>query len=243
MNACFPLVLADAPASAGPLIVLVAVMLALTAGLIGLGFYLEARRTKRFAALAAARGFKFRPAATTADDSLLKDSHLAAHGHSPRISNIIEAANVNDVALTLFDFAYTVGHARSRKRRMRTVLRMQSRLLQLPAFVMKPESIFAKMGDMEGYADINFPEAPQFSKACLLRGEDEAAVRQVFTPEVIRFCEGHPNISIEGNGDRLLVYRERRRLKLEDFDAFVAEGQELAALFVARNQGELRGRL
>jgi len=216
---------------------LVGVIVLLVAALIGLFVYLESRRTKQLAALTAARGFTFRDKATGADQALLADSHLATLGRQPRVFNIIEAANVNDFAMTLLDYAYTVGYGKSKQVVTQTVIRMQSPLLQLPVFVMKPESVFAKLGQMLGYTDIDLPEAPQFSKMYLLRGKDEAAIREIFEPAVTGYCEEHPKISIEGAGDRLLVYRERRRLKLDNFDTFVEQGKAVAALFVASSQG------
>ena len=236
MSNSVPLVLAASGADyvAGAV---VAIIVLLVIGLIGLLVYLEARRTKRLAALAAARGFTFRKTPTAADQALLENSQLAGQGRLRQTSNIIEAANVNDFAMTLLDYSYTVGSGKSKQTVVQTVIRMQSPLLQLPAFVMKPESVFAKMGKILGFTDINFPDAPQFSKMYLLRGHDEAAIRQIFGPAIIQYCEQHPKISIEGVGDRLLVYREGRRVKLDNFDNFIEEGKAIAALFVASSQG------
>lgn len=237
MNARFPLVLAESTESVLPFILIVGGLVLLTALLVGIGYFFERRRYKRLAARATASGFTFRRKGTAADRALLADSYLGARGHSDYMWNVIEAPPVNDFSMTLLEFWYTDGFGKSQKTIMQTVIRMQSPLLELPTFVLRPESVLAKVAQIAGYQDIDFPDAPQFSKRHLLRGKDEPAIRQVFTPAILRYCEQHPKISIEGAGDRLLVYWERKRLKPANFDTFVDEGKAIAALFVGSSRG------
>ena len=212
------------------------VIAAFIGAIIGVVYYFEARRAKKLMALTSARGFTFRKKATPADQALIAESQLATHGHSRRMWNIVDAAKIEDFAMTLLDYSYTIGYGKSSSVITQTVMRMESPLLRLPNFVMKPESVFAKIGKALGFTDINFPEAPTFSKMYLLRGQDEAAIRQVFNAAIIQYCEQHPKISIEGVGNRLLVYREGRRLKLNNLDSFIDEGKAIVALFVASSQ-------
>ncbi len=237
MNAPFPLVLAESTESVLPFVLIVSGLVLVTAVLVGIGYFFERRRYKRLAAQATASGFTFRRKGTAADRALLADSYLGARGHSDHTWNVIEAPQVNDFSMTLLEFWYTDGFGKSQKTIMQTVIRMQSPLLELPTFVLRPESLLAKVAQFAGYQDIDFPDAPQFSKRHLLRGKDEPAIRQLFTPAILRYCEQHPKISVEGSGDRLLVYWERQRLKPANLNTFVDQGKAVAAMFVASTRG------
>jgi hypothetical protein len=107
----------------------------------------------------------------------------------------------------------------------------------LPSFVLFPESFFSKLGKLFGGTDINFPEAPVFSKKYILRGPDEAAIRALFTPGLLQFLEQQQRpLSIDAAGETLFAHRTSRRAKPEEFEAYIAEGKQiLAKFFEAQN--------
>ncbi|HEV3409185.1 MAG TPA: hypothetical protein VG095_02745 [Chthoniobacterales bacterium] len=222
------------PGALGPVIVVVIVagIFLLIALLIVWIFMRERKRTQKIEAVAKSLGFTFRKKPTPEDKTLLADSTLGRSGHGRSFSNVIEALAVQDARITIFDYSYASGTDERRSTTTQTVMRMQSPLLNLPAFVLRPESLLSKALKLVGFTDINFAEHPEFSRKYLLGGQDQEAVRRLFTPEIIAFCEQHPRIYIEGAGDRLIFYRQGIRQKPENLEAFLNEGKAVLALFV-----------
>jgi hypothetical protein len=209
------------------------------AGLIALFFYIDRKRSEKIQAVATRLGYTFRRKPTDADKALIVGCHIANSGHGHITSNVLEAAQSDELRMTLFDHVYTIGYGKSSQQYNQTVTRMQSPVLNLPAFVLFPESFFSKIGKLFGGTDINFPEAPQFSKKYILRGPDEAAIRSLFSPALIQFLEQQQRpLSIDAAGDTLFVHRTSKRAKPEEIEAYVAEGKQiLAQFFEAQNSG------
>lgn len=222
-------------------IITVAIVGGIVAFLVGIVVFillLERKRTRKVAAVATSLGFGFRKDATEEDRSLLANSALAGFGRSHVFSNVMEAPPKDDLRLTMFDFAYTTGFGKSRRTTTQTALRMDTPLLNLPSFLLQPENFLTKAFKIAGFNDINFAEHAEFSKRYHLRAKDEAAVRQLFTPAIVQWCEAQsPRVTVEGNGNRLLMYRHGKRPKPEQIDAFLNEGKTLLALFVQANAG------
>ena len=139
---------------------------------------------------------------------------------------------VDGVTVSAFDYSYVTGGGRSRQTHRQTVATMSLPALALPGFELRPENIFHKIGSALGFQDIDFPEAPVFSKAFLLRGAEEAAIRSAFRSGVLSFFERHQGTSAEGRGRNLVYYRASRTLKPAEVRAFLNDGRELARLFV-----------
>ena len=78
--------------------------------------------------------------------------------------------------------------------------------------------------------DIDFPEAPNFSKRFLLRGAQEHAIRAAFNPAVLDFFEHHPGMSAEGCGRQLIYYRADHLQRPAGLRGFMRQGCELAKL-------------
>ena len=227
-------------ASGALIFVIIAAVVLFIAGLVAVLFYVDRKRSEKIQAIATRLGFTFRRKPTDADKALIVGCHIANAGHSHITSNILEAAQTDELRMTLFDHVYTVGYGKSSQQYNQTVTRMQSPLLNLPAFVLFPETFFSKIGKLFGGADINFPDAPQFSKKFILRGPDEAAIRSLFTPALRQFLEQQPppSLSLDGAGDTLFVHRTSRRAKPEQIESYVAEGKQiLAKFFEAQNSG------
>jgi hypothetical protein len=206
-------------------------------GLIWLLFYLDRRRSDKVQAIATRLGFTFRRKATDADKALIVGCHIANAGHGHVTSNVLEAAQSDELKLILFDHVYTIGYGRSSQQYKQTVTRMQSPILNLPSFVLFPETFFSKIGKLFGGADINFPEAPQFSKKYILRGPDEAAIRSLFTPALLQFFERQERpLTIDAAGDTLFAHRTSRRAKPEEIESYVAEAKQILAQFFEAQQ-------
>ena len=204
-------------------------ILGLVAGFVAFFFMVERKRRQQVAALAKARGWTFRDKPTNEDNQLLAGTVLGRQGDTRHISNIIDLPEPSGVPMTLFDFDYTSGDEH-RTTTYQTVARVSSAQLRLPSFVLRPESLLSKAMKLVGYDDINFAEHPEFSKRYLLGGQDQEAVRRVFTPAGIQFCEQHPKLVVEANADRLIVYRQGLRVKPDALDRFIEEAKTLTRL-------------
>jgi MFS superfamily sulfate permease-like transporter len=90
----------------------------------------------------------------------------------------------------------------------------------LPQFVLEKEGYFDKIFDrvmaFSGQKDIDFELFTHFSKKFLLKGEDEATIRQLFTPELIHFFENEDIYHVECNGEALLIFQYLRLAKTEE---------------------------
>jgi hypothetical protein len=201
------------------------------AGLIALLVYADKRRSNKLQAIATRLGYTFRRKATDADNTLIAGCNIANAGHGRSTSNIVEAADSAELKITLFEYAYTIGYGKSAQRYNQTVTRMQSPVFHLPDFILYPETIFSKLGKLFGGADINFPEAPAFSKKYILRGPDEAAIRALFTPTVLQFFEQRKALTVDSAGDTLFLHRANRRIKPEEIESHIAEAKNVLALF------------
>lgn len=202
-------------------------------------------------AYARSLGVPFRREPTTLDERLPVGCSLEQTGSNHLIANVLEAVRMEDLVLILFDYKYTADtsafaaaadllSSRSSPSQIyeQTIARIQSPLLKLPSFNLFPEHIFNKIGKLFGGSDINFPEAPQFSDQYILRGENEAALRAIFTPALREFLQPLDHLTIEGADDVLFVYRWQRRSN--DVAALIEENKRLVALFLEGQQQSIR---
>lgn len=168
----------------------------------------------------------------------LADYFLFGLGHAKRAKNVI-ASEKPDFDVAIFDYRYTTGSGKNQSTHNQTVVRVRTAGLDLPHFEVRPENFFHKIGGMFGYQDIDFEDYPDFSKRYLLRGDNEEAVREAFSEEVIRFFENIKDICAEGRGDTLLVYRRGRRLKPEQIEEKTKEALQVLGAFVGANSAKI----
>lgn len=202
------------------------------AGIFAIFIYFDRKRTAALEARARTLGFTFRRKATAEDRQLTAGSNLTTLGRSRHVRNVIELPELEGARMTLFDFSYVIGSGKRNRTYQQTVTRVQSPRLNLPAFDMRPESVLFKIAQSLGMKDIDIAEAPTFSRMYMLRGQDEAAIRRLFTPELLRFCEGSRGFWISGAGNLLWFHRENRRVKADELDTFVNAARQTLALFM-----------
>jgi hypothetical protein len=155
---------------------------------------------------------------------------LFEQGHSKRFGNLMRG-EANGLELRLFDYWYTTGSGKHKSTHVQTVLCFLLPEGRLPAFSMRPQNFFHKIGTWFGYQDINFESHPKFSDYYLLRGNAEDAVRQLFTPAALDHFETVKGACVEGGGDVLVYYRAAKRLDPKNLRSLMEEGfQALAAL-------------
>jgi hypothetical protein len=96
-----------------------------------------------------------------------------------------------------------------------------------------PESRLAKLGQLFGVTDIDLEAAPRFNSMFRLRGENEAAIRTIFTPPLIAHCEQLPGIWIGGAVDSFVVYRGGQLAPVNELPRRLEEARAIAQFFIA----------
>jgi hypothetical protein len=194
--------------------------------------YAEKRRREALQQVADTMGLSFLPGGDPNLLAALALLPLFSKGRSRQMTNLI-LGETDEVTMGVFDYRYTTGSGKNSQTRHQTVAYFRAPDLGLPIFEMKPQHFFHGIGKIFGYQDIDFDTHPRFSKAFLLRGQDEEAIRARFTADVLSALEGIPGVSLEGQGDQLVLYRESKRSKPDRLREFLQEGFRVFTLFRA----------
>jgi hypothetical protein len=194
---------------------------------------MEKQRTEALAAAAQAMGFAFEP---VGDLDVMKgfgDLPLYNRGHSKRVSNVM-SGKAGERELKLFDYRYTTGGGKNSHTFSQTVALFPQGAAGLPDFVLAPENILHKIGQMFGYQDIDFDSSPDFSSHYLLRGPDEMAIRSAFGAAALAYFGQERGWHVELAGGNIGIYRSGKRCKPEELAAF---RDEVSAVLRALGRG------
>ena len=191
----------------------------------------ERKRVAALKSIAEEIGLTFYPKGDDALRSRLKGFHLFSQGHARKISNLLHG-KARDIECSIFDYQYTTSSDKSSRNYSQTVICFRSPALHLPAFSLRPEHIFHRI--LPGYRDIDFEGYSGFSKAYLLMGENEDAVRALFSDRVLAFYDNNKGLSTEGEGDCLVHYHESKRVKPAELRAFMEKGFQVLELFQSK---------
>ncbi len=198
----------------------------------------EQHRTNEFVDVANRLGLQFQKKAAVDPD--LKGLSLFSYGYDttgigvlglkrylPRhIDNVIHGIH-RGVSMKVFGYSY--GSYRRIDRQ--TVCMFESDKLQLPLFDLCPEHFLYKIASALDGRDIDFPENPNFSQLYRLRSEDEWAVRELFSQEVLKYFERHPDLYVEARSRWLIVYRSGKRVRPSELHRFLALARDVYELF------------
>jgi hypothetical protein len=180
--------------------------------LIVLGFKIKAKRKREYNELAAELGFSYNPASVKEGFGDLGGFKLFSKGRAQRAKNVLERQS-HDIRCSIFDYSYTTGAGNNSSTYTQTVICFRSPLLKLPSFILRPENMFDKIGGLVGKKDFDFDDTPEFSRKYLLAGEDEESVRAVFNQELRTYFETRLHMCVEGDGAKLIIYRNAKRTK------------------------------
>lgn len=125
--------------------------------------------------------------------------------------------------LFLFDYYFERGSYKYSVNVNTTGLCIRYEQFNLPFFSLYQESTWSKVGEFFGTHDIDFPTHPNFSARYKLTGENEALIRQFFTPQLLSYLEMIPNINIDAGGDKMFIYTLGNLEPIENFNNFVNE--------------------
>lgn len=129
--------------------------------------------------------------------------------------------------LAVFDFSYGRGSGKHEE----TVAALESPRLSLPAFALRPERTIDRLIPTIGRQDIDFAGSPAFSHRYFLRGDDEAAIRALFTPARLGALEQREPCAVAAAGGRILYFEPDHLIWPGAFDAYVARATAVFDLF------------
>ena len=201
-----------------------------------LAFYMEmtTQATKQHSesmqTMARSLDLKFDPEGHEDLHASLKRFHLATLGPYSTMTNLMYGQR-DGTDIAIFEYSFPRGKNNTVRQ---TVIWMQRRGTRMTEFALRPEGVWNQLGGWSGHGDINFTSHPDFSRDYLLRGDDEAAIRELFTDEVLNFYETHPELITEGEGNKLLLYREAVVVNPENLRTFLDEALTVRALLSPR---------
>ena len=210
-------------------------------GGIVLALYMDKKRREAWQAVAESMGFSFTPKDTAFHEG--RSFRIFTKGSGRKGKNIL-AGEAQGVRLCMADYQYTTGSGNNSSTHRQTVCIVENPELALPRFALAPEiklpgflsNLLESFGALDH--DTNFEDDPEFSEAFHLSGDDEEAVRALFTPELRRyFVEHHApvatrgygkqgGLTVEGDGDALLLHTGLR-LKPEQCEGLMAQAFEV----------------
>jgi len=132
-------------------------------------------------------------------------------------------------SFSVFDLSFSEGAFITKEDLKATFLFFDSPQ-KLPVFVLDKEDFKSSLYHWAGFDDINFLDHPTFSKRFHLSGNNEAAIRKLFTPTLIFFFESHPIFHLESNGSHLLIKGKDRLSGIPEVKIILAFAQELCKL-------------
>lgn len=214
-----------------PLIAIAVVLIVVGCGLYFSWRY-EQKRTQTIEEIAGRLGFDFIPLPAASTLERLQQMELFQRGRGNKASNYLHRAT-DEVDVLIFDHQYTISSGKNSHTYKQSVVAIQSDQLDLPDFVISPEHFFHKIVTALGYQDIDFDEFPQFSKRFLLRGPDEAAIRQKLQRVNLERVADFAGICIEARNSHFLVWHPGKRSKPEDLLQLFEKAFEVYVMFKA----------
>lgn len=199
--------------------------IALFATAIVISIVLDRKRTEAIKQLAATMGFDYREHPQTYLPDTIWQFDLFNKGRNRRLKHLIQGTQ-EEAIVSVSDYQYTTGTQKNRTTHNQTVVFIESDRLNLPNFLLIPENIFHKVGNVFGYKDIDFDSHPEFSSQYLLKGTDEESIRSLFHDGILNIYQRHPGTSTEGLDTLLIYYRKGQRFKPDQWQNLLNEAIE-----------------
>ena len=110
----------------------------------------------------------------------------------------------------------------------------------IPAFIIDKEGLFDKVFDRVkvfsgGKGDINFKKYAGFSNKFQLSGDDETAIREFFSEDLILFLEQNEIHHIESNGEALMIFKYLHIARTDEVQSMLTFGLDLLRYMSLKN--------
>ncbi len=162
------------------------------------------------------------------------DLDVFSYGDHIRIDNEIWG-NWKDVNISVFEVRYIEDSNNGKSSSSRIAISIDITDKPTAQFQLKQEYDYHKIGQIFGYQDIDFPEFTDFSKNYLLRGDNENEIRQLFSPQVIKYFElfrsvnfeSFKHMGIESDGNVFVFHKPLRMCAPDELEKFLDEGVDI----------------
>ena len=209
-----------------------------------IGYLKERERKKRTADLkdiANSLGFVFTSKVGSGFIEKMEIFYLYSRtGSNPEIRNLMTGKK-DGQQISIFDFHYTIGDQKVSTRYSQSVILVESDQLNLPFFILRPESFLDKIGTLFGGQDIDFSSNPRFSDHYLLRGEEESRIRETFSSDVIAYFEENHGVYTEGHENKLLFFvgMGKDLNSADKVPDLLNQGMETCRVFLQKNPSQV----
>jgi MFS superfamily sulfate permease-like transporter len=129
----------------------------------------------------------------------------------------------------LFDIEYSEGEFIA-KEVVRTTMLFINLNREIPVFTLDRDGFLQFLYQLAGFKDIVIDGHSDFSKRFYLKGEDQEAIKQLFTDELVLFFESNPYYHIESNGTDLIVKNKDRLATVSEIKALISFGTRLKTI-------------
>jgi hypothetical protein len=188
------------------------------------------KRTLALQQLALSLHFTFYPKGEGSVQGTFEGFDLFSRGYAKKFTNLM-TGRFRNLSVSIFDYQYVTGGGKNAHLWKQSVIALESAQLNLPEFILRPENLVDKIGHAFGKKDIDFDTCPQFSKQYFLRGSSEELVRRLFSERALRYFEENPGQCVEGDGNRLIIYRSSTLIPAENMQTRMQESYDIYTFF------------
>ena len=181
------------------------------------------KRTETLSGVAAELNLEFSPVGEESLKVQLGQFPLLNKGRKGQLTNVC-VGGTDEVELRIFDYRYITGYGKNRRVHRQTVVAMQSALLNLPEFRMRPERMFDRVGQMLGLQDIDFEEHLAFSQQFVLQSDMAEQTREFFDSVLLDFFAARSGWSFETRSGSFIVYRPKKLVEPAEFKSVHEDG-------------------
>ncbi|NQU98942.1 hypothetical protein HQ533_05755 [Candidatus Woesearchaeota archaeon] len=205
-------------------------VLVIIALVFGLAYYFDKKRRQAMSEEAVRIGFSFEPKGDDGFVEKLLVFKSFKKGHRHRAKNVLKGRR-NSLSWSIFDYRYSVGYGKHSRTYNQTVA-MVNLGIMAPSFYLTKGSFLHKLGSTFGYRDIDFESNPEFSKKYYLSGQDEQAIRKLFSSNILNFFGSvEVKFTVEAEGDKLVVFRPNKKVKPVEIDDYIQDASKIVTVF------------
>lgn len=210
---CFPLVL-------------ILVIGGVAAAIWAVASYLDKKRRERVVAIAKELDLELNWRLPDQDQGIFGQFQVVDRGRA-KTTSLSLVADDGQTRITLFDYSFVTGSGKNQQKHNWVVSLCRSEDIVAPSMQLKPASLFSFFGSLLGFQDIDIPDAPEFSKAFVIQGEDPESIRKFLDlPRREAFLR-KPYQTYGTRGRYLLIVRERQKLDAPNIKPLLSESLAL----------------
>ena len=188
----------------------------------------QLKRQKELQVMADSLGFSYNDEQTEKVTELLESSSMLGN---EMFFNVL-GGTFNGTYFAIGDFNITVGSGSKKRKQYQTYVVIHSGKLASPNFCLQPECALFRMAEgllnrLTGSVDIDLPTHPEFSDNYFLKGSDEDAVRNFFTPRVLEYFQTNHGLSVEVFNGTLVFFRLGELVKPDDIKTLIDNAMEV----------------